>query len=122
MRGPGGGRFTGRVVLVTGGGSGIGRATACAFADEGATVLVAGRTAERLAETVALIGRAGGVASAVTADVTQPDSVAELVSTTVERHGGLDVAVNNAGVCGPAVPTADIDDRQTAAGTAGRTR
>jgi NAD(P)-dependent dehydrogenase (short-subunit alcohol dehydrogenase family) len=48
------------------------------------------------------------VATAVTADVTRPDSVAELVSSTVERHGGLDVAVNNAGVCGEATPTADI--------------
>lgn len=102
-------RFTGKVALVTGGGSGIGRATAIALAGEGAAVVVAGRTASDLDETVAHIEKAGGTATAVVADVTREEDVARLVATTVERHGGLDVAVNNAGVFGQAGPVAELD-------------
>ncbi|EHR53092.1 short-chain alcohol dehydrogenase like protein [Saccharomonospora marina XMU15] len=91
-------RFAGKVVLVTGGGSGIGRATAVAFAREGATVAVAGRSPEPLARTVELIGEVGGEGSAIPADVSRPEDVAGLVATTVDRHGGLHVAFNNAGV------------------------
>jgi NAD(P)-dependent dehydrogenase (short-subunit alcohol dehydrogenase family) len=92
------GRFQGKVVLVTGGGSGVGRAVARAFAAEGATVVVVGRSEAPLAETVALVEAAGGRAGAVTADVTRDEDAAAMVATTVERYGGLDVAFNNAGV------------------------
>lgn len=91
-------RFVDKIVLVTGGGSGIGRAAALAFAAEGATVAVAGRSVEPLAETVRLVEAAGGVASAVVADVTSEDDVAAMVETVVGRHGGLHVAFNNAGL------------------------
>jgi NAD(P)-dependent dehydrogenase (short-subunit alcohol dehydrogenase family) len=90
-------RFGNQVVLVTGGGSGIGRAAALAFAAEGATVAVAGRSAAPLARTVELVEAAGGVASAVPADVSREDDVAAMVETVVARHGGLHVAFNNAG-------------------------
>ncbi|MFF4252001.1 SDR family NAD(P)-dependent oxidoreductase [Streptomyces sp. NPDC001663] len=91
-------RFTGRTALVTGAGSGIGRAIALAFASEGAQVVVAGRRQEPLDETVALIEQAGGKALAVTADVTNTADVQALVAAAVDRFGSLDVAVNNAGV------------------------
>jgi NAD(P)-dependent dehydrogenase (short-subunit alcohol dehydrogenase family) len=102
-----GARFAGKIVLVTGGGSGIGLTTAKAFAAEGATVVVAGRDEQRLASAVKEIGDA---ASAVTVDVTDSADVARMVSTVVERHGGLDVAVNNAGILGSPAPVADLDE------------
>ncbi|MGW5263220.1 SDR family NAD(P)-dependent oxidoreductase [Microbispora sp. NPDC004025] len=101
-------RFAGKVALVTGAGSGIGRASAMAFAREGAVVVVAGRRQEALDETVRLIADEGGKASAVTADVSQPEDVARMVETAVERHGGLHVAHNNAGVFPRPAPVADI--------------
>lgn len=102
-------RFTGKTVLVTGGGSGIGRATALAFAREGAVVAVAGRRREPLDQTVRLIEEAGGQATAVTADVSSPADAQRLVAAVTERHGGLHVAFNNAGII-EAGPLADMDD------------
>ncbi|MFC5719319.1 SDR family NAD(P)-dependent oxidoreductase [Streptomyces gamaensis] len=103
-------RFTGRTALVTGGGTGIGRAVALAFAREGARVVVAGRREGPLKETVALIEAEGGEALAVTADVTRSEDVAGLVAWTVERFGGLHVAVNNVGMLVPAARVGDIDE------------
>ncbi|MFE6054406.1 SDR family NAD(P)-dependent oxidoreductase [Kitasatospora sp. NPDC056446] len=105
-------RFADKSVLVTGGGSGIGRAIALAFAREGARVAVAGRSAAPLAETVELIEQAGGKAVVLTGDVTKGEDAARLVREAVERFGGLDVAVNNAGVFGAAGPVADIDEAE----------
>lgn len=102
-------RFTGKIALVTGGGSGIGRATALAFAREGATVVVTGRSAGPLEQTAKLIADEGGRADAVTADVTSSEDLARLVATTVERHGGLHIAFNNAGTL-EAGPLADLDE------------
>ncbi|MFF8846300.1 SDR family oxidoreductase [Streptomyces sp. NPDC015127] len=90
------GRFTDRTYIVTGGGSGIGRAIALALSGEGARVAVAGRTPERLDETVALIEKAGGEALAVPTDIRDPEAVDALVTATAERFGRLDGLVNNA--------------------------
>ncbi|MGW6137278.1 SDR family NAD(P)-dependent oxidoreductase [Streptomyces sp. NPDC055144] len=108
-------RFAGKSVLVTGAGTGLGRAIALAFAAEGARVVVAGRTRATLDATVDLIEAAGGTAVAHTADVSRAGDLQELVRATVERFGSLDVAVNNAGVFRGAGPVAELaaDDWQT---------
>jgi NAD(P)-dependent dehydrogenase (short-subunit alcohol dehydrogenase family) len=91
-------RLAGKTALITGGGTGIGRACALLFAREGARVAVAGRSAEPLRAVVAEIERAGGQALAVTCDVTQAEQVERAVRATAERFGALNVVVNNAGV------------------------
>ncbi len=105
-------RFSGKTALVTGGGGGIGRAVAQTFAQEGAAVVVAGRSLEPLAQTVKLIENDGGRAIAVTADVTRSPDVESLVATAVAAFGGLDIAVNSAGTLTALGPVADIDEQQ----------
>lgn len=90
--------FTDKVVLVAGGTSGIGRATALAFAQEGASVVVVGRREDEGAESVALIEQAGGKGLFIRADVLVEDEIASMVARTVEVFGGLNFAFNNAGV------------------------
>ena len=103
-------RFSGSTALVTGAGSGIGRAVALALAAEGAHVVAAGRTAASLDDTVALIEAQGGKALAVTADISRSADAQALVRATVEHFGALDVAVNNAGVFRGGRPLADLDE------------
>jgi NAD(P)-dependent dehydrogenase (short-subunit alcohol dehydrogenase family) len=90
-------RFENQVVWITGGGSGIGRALALAFAEEGAAVAVSGRRRERLELVAAEIAGKGGKALVVPCDVTDEASVARAVQQVVETLGRLDVAVANAG-------------------------
>jgi NAD(P)-dependent dehydrogenase (short-subunit alcohol dehydrogenase family) len=97
------GILDGKVALVTGGASGIGRATAVAMAREGARVAVADRAEETAAETVALINAAGGQAIAIGGDVTKEADVAAMVARTVSAFGRIDCAFNNAGVATRAV-------------------
>ncbi|UGQ13093.1 SDR family oxidoreductase [Yinghuangia sp. ASG 101] len=87
-----------RTVLVTGGGSGIGRAMALAFAALGDRVVVADLAAETAAKTVAEVEAAGGTATAVHVDVADEESVAAMTAASVDAYGGLDVVCNNAGV------------------------
>lgn len=101
------GRLDGKVALVTGAASGIGRATALAFAREGAKVVIADIAVREGPETVRMIQKAGGEAIFVKADVSQEADVDALVKETVERYGRLDCAVNNAGIDGDAALTAD---------------
>ena len=102
------GRFEGKVAIVTGGASGIGRATALRLAAEGASVLVADRDEPMGTETVGMIEADGGTASFERVDVRSEDSVAAMVATAVERYGGLDVAHNNAGVVDNPMHIADM--------------
>lgn len=89
--------FAGRVALITGASSGIGRATALRFVSEGASVALVGRDREALEETAAT---AGGNTAVVVADLSEPDQVRGAVDDAVDFGGGLDVLVNAAGVIG----------------------
>ncbi len=90
--------FEGKVVLITGGTAGIGRATAVAFAEERANVVIAGRRDAEGAESVALVEKAGGKGLFVRTDVTREEEIAALVERTIERFGRLDFAFNTPGL------------------------
>lgn len=89
-----------QVALITGGLTGIGRATALAFAKEGAQVVVSGRRDEEGQKLVSEIRKAGAEAEFIRADVRHEEDVRNLIDKTVERFGRLDVAVNTAGTEG----------------------
>ena len=99
--------FEGKVALVTGGGSGIGRATALAFARDGARVVIGNRNVQRGEETVSMIRAAGGTASFRRTDVLVTADIEALVKHAVSEYGGLDLAFNNAGIEGEPRPLAE---------------
>ena len=88
----------GKVAIVTGASSGIGRAAACKFGSEGASVALVARSGDKLAEVAKAIEAGGGEAKAIAADVTQEADVERAVRETVETFGGIDVVVNAAGI------------------------
>ena len=90
--------MAGKVVVVTGGASGIGRATAVAFAREGARVVIGDIDNAGAEKTVASIRNNGGEASCVRVDVTKPADVQQMITSAVTQYGGLDYAFNNAGL------------------------
>ena len=108
--------MAGKVALITGGGSGIGRASALALAEEGFAVVLAGRRAEVLEETAA---EAAGEALAVPADVSDPASIRDLFARAREAFGRLDLLFNNAGIGAPGVPAGGAEPR--AVGRGGQT-
>ena len=97
-------RLSGRCAVITGAGSGIGRATALRFASEGAAVLVVGRRAENTEETVALVRAAGGRAAAMVADATLEANVEAMVARCIAEFGGLDIFFANSAVTGSNTP------------------
>ena len=97
-------RLEGRRAIITGSGSGIGRASALRFASEGAKVLAVGRTRETIEETVALVRAADGVAESFVADAGKEEDVAAAVAFCVERLGGLEIFFANAGNTDHVVP------------------
>ena len=98
-----------RTAIVTGAGSGIGRATALALLNEGYAVVLAGRRPEALAETVAQAGSRASLALSVPTDVADPNSVVALFGAATAAFGRVDVLFNNAGTGAPPVPLEDLD-------------
>lgn len=103
-------RLEGKAALVTGGGTGIGRATAVLFASEGAAVCVAGRRERPLLETVDLVHEIGGAAEAISGDVSMDESARAMVDATVAAHGRLDIVVHSAGIARRNQVIADLTD------------
>jgi len=101
-----------RIAMVTGAGSGVGRATAITLAREGFSVVLVGRRPEPLHETVAEIGASGPAFLVVPADLGKPEAVRAVFEQTKERFGHLDVLFNNAGTGAPSVPLEDLTYEQ----------
>jgi NAD(P)-dependent dehydrogenase (short-subunit alcohol dehydrogenase family) len=98
----------GAVSIVTGGGTGVGRAIAHALAEAGHRVVITGRRAEILEKTARELSSGGKSVSAIVADIADPSSVKALFAETISRFGRLDVLVNNAGINAPPVPLEDV--------------
>jgi NAD(P)-dependent dehydrogenase (short-subunit alcohol dehydrogenase family) len=104
--------FSGKVAIVTGGGSGIGQATALAFAGAGASVVVADVDPGAVDETARAIKDSGGEGTGVVTDVTRAADVERMVAAAVDTYGGLDVAFNNAGIEAKPLPVAEITEEE----------
>jgi len=104
------GRLDGKVAIITGAGSGMGRTAALLFAKEGAKVVVVDCVAETGQETVKMIKQAGGDGIFVKADVSKAEDVKNTVKTTVDTYGKLDILYNNAGIGGQGVPTTECTE------------
>src|SRR5690242_19869013 len=99
----------GQTAVVTGGGRGIGRAIAQTLAAAGAKVAILARSATELAETTAIIAKAGGQAQAFPVDVTDAGKLSSAFASIEEQLGPVDVLVNNAGILGPIAPFWETD-------------
>lgn len=101
-----------KVAMVTGAGSGVGRATAVALAGAGYSLVLVGRRVEALQETASLIGPQGPATLIVSADLGDPQAVRDVFAQTKERFGRLDVLFNNAGIGAPGIPLEDLTYEQ----------
>jgi NAD(P)-dependent dehydrogenase (short-subunit alcohol dehydrogenase family) len=101
-----------RIAMITGAGSGVGRAVALALGREGYALVLAGRRKERLEAVAAEAGAAGATALVVPTDVADPAAVRALFAATRQRFGRLDLLFNNAGIGAPPVPLEDLTDEQ----------
>jgi len=101
-------RLKDKVAVVTGGGVGIGRAIALAFANEGALLVLASRNLPNLKVVADEIKAGGSKATAIKADVSDENQVKELVSQTLSEYGRVDILVNNSGIAGPTAPVVDL--------------
>jgi NAD(P)-dependent dehydrogenase (short-subunit alcohol dehydrogenase family) len=106
------GRLDGKVAIITGTTSGIGRTTAIRFAKEGARIVGAGRRANRGEEMVKMIRKAGGEAIFVTTDVSQSPDVIRMVKKAIDTYGRIDILFNNAGVQEQFVPLHELDEAE----------
>jgi NAD(P)-dependent dehydrogenase (short-subunit alcohol dehydrogenase family) len=105
-------RMKQKVVIVTGGGKGLGKAISLAFAAEGATVVIAARDLAHAEQTKREIESGGGTADALVTDVRYEDQVRHMVSHTLDKFGRIDVLVNNSALGGPTVNVIDMDLNQ----------
>jgi NAD(P)-dependent dehydrogenase (short-subunit alcohol dehydrogenase family) len=103
-------RFTNKVALITGAGSGIGRTTALLFSEEEATVVVADKDVHKGVETVQMIKQRGGESSFIAVDVTIADDVKNMINETVDRYGRIDILFNNAGIEGTMANTENCSE------------
>lgn len=102
-------QFAGKVVLITGAGSGIGRAAALLFAREGAKVVAIGRTQEKLDQVISDIEQQGGTALALSADIAEPEQIRQAITQTVETWGRLDIVFAHAGINGVWAPLEELE-------------
>ncbi|AFZ17634.1 SDR family oxidoreductase [Allocoleopsis franciscana] len=105
-------QLTGKVALITGAGSGIGKATSLLLAKEGAKIAVLGRTEDELQETVAQIQNSGGEAIPVGADISQPDEMQQAVQKIINQWGRLDIVFANAGINGVWAPIEELEPQE----------
>ncbi|MFC1988893.1 SDR family NAD(P)-dependent oxidoreductase [Chloroflexota bacterium] len=102
-------RLKDKVAIITGGGTGIGKAISHAFAEEGAAVVVTARTYSNLDEVVKEVKVKGGRATAIQADISDEKQVQHMVSQTLREYGQIDILVNNGGIPGPTANVVDMD-------------
>ena len=103
-------RFKDKSVIVTGSSGGIGRETAIGFAKEGAKLMLADVKEAENAETLSMVQSLGAEAVTLSVDVTNEAQVKQMVDTTVEQFGSVDIAINNAGIAQPILPTHELDN------------
>ncbi len=102
-------RFKNKVVLITGGASGIGKATAKFFAEEGAQIAISDVQEKLGIDVIAQLNKKGSKAIFIRTDISKLEEVKQMVAKTVDHFGRLDIAINNAGIGGPLAPTSDVN-------------